>query len=258
MKFFDVFLPIGRTNLGFSQSPCDVGQAEAVMDRYDIDQALVYNVVSRDSDMEMGNTAIAEMLAKTPSGRLHMIWGFDPAYVITESPEIFLNRALANHVKAFVVNPNARKVRIDRSLRLAGLAALLEKRRIPLIIAPRQWEVQQDIIDWYLLSDFCQKYPALPVICHEWRARSNRPMFDALAETQNLTVAISGLWQTMIVEQIVTSFGASRLVFSSGLPTLDPGAFQGTINYANISEDQKLAIANGNITKMLQEADYEA
>lgn len=256
MGYFDVFFPIGRTNLGLSQSPCDVGQAIGIMDRYDIANALVYNVVSRDSDMEMGNAAMSRMLATAPDKRVNLIWGFDPAYVIEESPHEFLIRALKNHVKAIVVNPNARKIRIDRSRRLNELAALLEQRRIPLIIAPRQWEVMQDMTDWYVLSDFCKKFPALPVICHEWRARSNRPMFDALAETQNLMVAVSALWQTMIVEQVVKSFGAGRLVFSSGLPTLDPGAFQGTISYANIPDDAKEAIAAGNITRILSESDY--
>ena len=131
MNFFDVFLPIGRTNLGVPQSPCDIQQATETMDRYDIGRAMVYNVVSRDSDMEIGNVAMAEMLTQTPSERMHMIWGFDPAYVIEESPEDFLTRALANNVKAIVVNPNARKVRIDRSLRLNELASPAGKTENP-------------------------------------------------------------------------------------------------------------------------------
>lgn len=252
LTFFDACLPIGRTNNGVPESPIDEKEALALMDRFGVSEALVYHTVARDSDPELGNSALAEF--KSP--RLHKVWAFDPTYVIPESPKDFLKRALKNNIKAILFNPLMRAMRIDRSLRLLELAKLLEKRRIPLLAVYRQWDAGQDVIDWYQLADFCNMFPRLPVISWEYRSRANRPMFDALAQTKNLYVSLASIWQAQMIECITDAVGP-RLIFSLGLPLLDPASFIGPVTYAPISEKQKTAIASGNIQKILREANYE-
>jgi predicted TIM-barrel fold metal-dependent hydrolase len=252
MDFFDGCLPLGRTNNGVPESPIDEKEALTLMDRFGVSKALVYHTVARDSDPELGNAALTEL----KSDRLHKIWAFDPTYVIPESPKEFLKRALKNNVKAILINPLMRALRIDRSLRLLELAKLLEKRRIPLLAVYRQWDAGQDVIDWYQLADFCNMFPKLPVVSWEYRSRANRPMFDALAQTKNLYVSLASIWQAQMIETISDAFGP-RLIFSLGLPLLDPASFIGPVAYAPIPEKQKIAIASGNIQKILREANYE-
>jgi hypothetical protein len=252
MDFFDALLPIGRTNGACAESPADERQALELMDRMGVSEALVYHTAARDSDPELGNAALSDL----KSNRLHKIWAFDPAYVIPESPKVFLKRALKNNVKAVLINPLMRAVRIDRSLRLLELAKLLEKRRIPLLAVYRQWDAGQDVIDWYQLADFCNMFPKLPVISWEYRSRANRPMFDALAQTKNLYVSLASIWQAQMVETLCDAFGP-RLIFSLGLPLLDPASFIGPVTYAPIPDKQKIAIAGGTIQKILREANYE-
>ena len=253
MKIFDAFLTIGRTNQAISECPCTQSQVLELMDRYNVQEALVVHTVARDSDPESGNA----VLSKINSRRLHRVWAFDPAYVIEETPEMFLERALRNRAKAIMVNPLMRDIRLDRSKRLLALAKLLEQRRIPFLVIYRAYDSDEDVIDWYMLSDFCKKFPQLPVLAWQWRTRANRPMFDALAETKNLIVSLSSIWQAQMVEQICQTFGPHCLVFSLGLPSLDPGAFIPVLSYADISEKAKLAIADGNIRKILREARYD-
>ena len=252
MLFFDAFFPLGRSNSSIPDCPCTQTQALLVMHRWDIDRAFVFHTVSRDSDPEQGNRALEQL--SHPA--LIPVWAFDPAFVIPEIPELFLQRALASGVKAVLINPLMRRIDLGRSPRISQLALLLEQRRIPLLLAYWETDPEQDVIDWYHLIDFCRDHPHLPVLVWEWRTRSNRPMFDALAVTENLRVAISGLWQAQSIAQICRVFGSERLVFSSGLPHLDPGSFQTCVRYADIDDADKQRIAGGNLEELIEEANY--
>lgn len=253
MELFDAFFPLGRTNGGLSESPCTQAQALQLMDSYGVKESFVFHTVSRDSDPELGNTAISDIATNK---RLHRIWAFDSAYVIEETPEKFLERALLSKVKAILVNPLVRDIRLSRNQRIHALAEHLEKRHIPLLVTYRAWDKGEDIIDWYELADFCKMFPGLPVLAWEHRSRSNRPLFDALAEASNLRISISCIWQAQIVAQICKTFGAQSIVFSLGLPLLDPGAFIPVLSYADISKEAKNDLAGENIRRIIAEADY--
>lgn len=252
MLFFDAFFPIGRSNSSIPDCPRTQTQALSVMHRWDLYRALVYHTVSRDSDPEQGNRALEQLSHPT----MFPVWAFDPAFVIPETPENFLQRVLASGVKAVLVNPLMRRIDLCRSLRISQLALLLEQRRIPLLLTYWQTDPEQDVVDWYHLIDFCRDHPYLPVLVWEWRTRSNRPMFDALADAANLRVAISSLWQAQSIVQICSAFGSDRLVFSAGLPHLDPGSFQACVRYANIGEADKRRIAGGNVEELIEDANY--
>lgn len=253
MTFLDPLLTIGRTNGAMRSCPCTEEDLLRLMDRYDVREGMVMHTVSRDCDPELGNRAMASV----SSPRLHRTWGFDPSAAIPEEPREFLDRAISNGAKAILVNPCARAIRLNRAPRVRQLADAMQRRRIPLLVVHRQWDARQDLCDWYELADFCQSVPSLPVISWEWRARANRPMLDALAQTTNLAVSLSSIWQAQMVEAICTAFGPKRLVFSLGLPSLDPGSFQAVVRYAGISPEARELIAGGNVTNMLREADYE-
>jgi predicted TIM-barrel fold metal-dependent hydrolase len=252
MEFFDAFLSIGRCNDALPDSPCDESQALAMLDRFGVTDALVYSTAARDCVPDEGNASLANL----SNPRLHKVWVFDPAIVIPESPADFVKRALANHVKAIMVNPLMRNIRMDRSPRILELAKILEGRKIPLLVCYRQWDAGQDLIDWYQLADFCNKVPNLPVISWEWRSRANRPMMDALAETKNLLISLSSVWQAQMLETLCDAFGP-RLVFSLGLPNLDPAAMPGVVAYAPVNEKIKRAVAGETMKTLLKEANYE-
>ena len=98
MLFFDAFFPLGRSNSSIPDCPRTQTQALSVMHRWDLDRALVFHTVSRDSDPEQGNRALEQL--SDPA--LFPVWAFDPAFVIPEIPELFLQRALAAGVKAVI------------------------------------------------------------------------------------------------------------------------------------------------------------
>lgn len=256
MRFFDAFFPLGRSNAAVPDSPRHPDEALALMERYDLSGALVFHTVARDGDPQQGNGALAGMLAGARRPELLPAFAFDPTFVIEETAAQFLKSALGSGARAVLLNPLMRRVDLRRSPRVQELAALLEERRIPLLLAHWKTDPDQDLIEWYELSDFCREHPGLPVLAWEWRTRSNRPMFDALARAPNLAVSLSCLWQNQSVAQVCRAFGPERLVFSLGLPHLDPGSFQACVLYADISDEDKARIAAGNLERLLSEADY--
>lgn len=254
MKFFDACLGIGRTSGATDKTPKNEKESLDLMDDYDVVESLVYHYVSRDADPEMGNQAINQIASK----HLHKVWAIDPAYVIKEKPEDFVKRGLQAGVKAFLINPLMRNIKITRSHRLLDIAEILAERKIPLLTVYRAVDqADYDVIDWYELSDFCNKFENLPVIAQETRTRSNRPLFDALADVVNLKIVVSNIWQNQMIAQIAESFGDDRLLFSMGIPSVDPGSFQMPVIYAELSEKQKNNIAYNNIKNLIDEADYE-
>ena len=252
LEYFDAFLPVGRINRAASQSPREFRDALKIMDNYLVKEALVYSTVAMN-DPELNNLTVGAFDAP----HVHKIWAFDPAYVIKESPEQFLERALKNNARAIMANPLMRDWRVNRSVRFLELAGLLEKRKIPLLLVHRAWDSGQDVIDWDRMIDFCNRFPSLPVITWEWRSRANRPLFDALAQADNLKLSLSSIWQSQMVRQVCEVFGAKRLIFSLGLPFLNPGSFHGLVSYAAIPDADKQTIASGNIRALLNEANYD-
>lgn len=252
LQFVDPFLPIGRTNFGFPKSPRTAEEALQIMDTYDVDRAFIYHTVSRDSAPEEGNGAIEQI----ENERFFRCWGFDPSFVIEESEEEYVTRALSKKAKAVLINPLMRNIALTKSPKILGISSLLQERRIPLFLLFWKTNPEDDVVPWYDVADFCNKFPRLPVYVWEWRSRSNRPLFDALALAENLRIPISSLWQAQMLDSIVQTFGDSRLVFSLGLPGLDPGSFQQCVRYADIPDESKRAIASGNILGAMEKADY--
>ena len=252
MEFFDAFVSLGRTNAALPNCPTTEAEALALMDRYDVAEGLVYHTSARDFEPEQGNLALETL----SSPRLHKVWCMETAAIATTPVATYLETALRHGAKAIMANPLLYGRGFTAARRLREMAGLLQRRRIPLLLAYRAVSQGENLIDWHELALLCQDFPDLPVIPWELRCRVNRPLFDALAAAPNLVVPMSCLWQHGMVAAITEAFGPGRLVFSMGLPHLDLGAFQAPLLYALIDDGAKQAIAAGTMRKLLKEADY--
>jgi hypothetical protein len=257
VKYFDAFLSLGRTNRAIPQCPVTESDALRMMDRYDVEEALVYHAVARDSDADQGNAAVGAV----GSARLHRVFAFDPSIARRRAPESFVAESLASGARAFLLNPVATRIRLTKSPRVAALARHLESRKLPLLLVnyfpPNAYAqfASDDDADWYEIAEFCGMFPRLPVLVWEQRTRSNRPMMDALALAPNLHVSISCVWQAGMAALISRLFGPERLVFSMGLPGLDPSSFQAVVAYAEVEQATRELIASGTLRRLLEEAD---
>jgi len=254
LTYIDALLPLGRTNRSLPDAPRDEAEALALMDRLDVAEALVVHTRARDGDFASGNAPLDGLT----SPRLHRIFAFEPAAIERQSVDAFLQDALRRQARAILVNPAARGVRVSRSPRVGELAARLEARRIPLVLAYAACNLGEDMADWYDMADLCQAYPRLPVLAWQFRTRANRPLFDAMAAAGNLIPILSTLWQAQSLEAIHDRFGAGRVVFSLGLPHLHAASFPMVVRYAAIPPAAQEAVAAGTVRALLKEADYAA
>ncbi|NLV84326.1 MAG: hypothetical protein GXY60_07165 [Spirochaetales bacterium] len=251
LKFFDALMPIGKTNKAFPTTPGTKDEVLAVMKRYDIEKAMVFHTVARDADPDDGNLA----LLSCKDDRLFHMWALETAYIADEPVEEFFKRAVRNGVKALYVNPCMIRLHLEKNYRTLALASMMEAVRMPLYLLYWTQDAVDNVIDWYTLADFCNMFPKLPIIAWEWRARGNRALFDALAGAPNLRVILTQLWQAQSLEAICDAFGSHRVLFSCGLPHLDPGSFQACVSYADLPQSDKEAVAYGNIEKLLANID---
>jgi len=196
LKFFDALMPMGKTNKAYPSTPGTESEVLAVMERYDIDKAMVFHTVARDADPDDGNLA----LLSCKDERLSTMWALETAYIAEESVEDFFRRAVAHGVKALYVNPCMIRLHIEKNPRILALAKLMEVARMPLYLLYWTQDAVDNVIDWYTLADFCNMFPSLPIIAWEWRARGNRALFDGMAAADNLHVILTQLWQAQSLE----------------------------------------------------------
>jgi len=105
--------------------------------------------------------------------------------------------------------------------------------------------------DWAGLIAVCRAFPRLPVITTEYRIRSNRMLFRALALCENLRVCTSAIWLYKNIDHVVAEFGAGRLIFGTNTPGFDPAIPVAMLRFAEIPDHAKAAIGSGNLEALL-------
>ena len=143
----------------------------------------------------------------------------------------------------------------DWSLR--PLLEMLEKARVPLFVDPTPSLPGggRDLIDWDALVRLCRDHPDLPVIATEARMYwMTRRSLTALGAAPNLHLELSPFWLYRGIEFVCREFGADRLLFGTRLPIREAGGTVAQLQYAEISETDKLAIAGDNLRRLLASA----
>jgi len=120
----------------------------------------------------------------------------------------------------------------------------LEAERIPLLVDLEQ-------TDWEEVAAVCGAFPALALILLRAGYRVDRQVYPLLEAHPNLHLEISYYQSHRAVEEVVSRFGAGRLMFGTGYPFFAPAAAVAAVNYAQISPGEKALIASGNLEALL-------
>jgi hypothetical protein len=107
-------------------------------------------------------------------------------------------------------------------------------------------------MDWDALMRVCRDFPALPVIATEPRNMCHqRSAYAALDAAPNLRLDLAPLWRAGMIEYVCERWGAERLLFSAGLPARVPAATKMQLDWSEISEEDLVKIAGGNLRGLL-------
>lgn len=249
MKFFDC-----NTFIGLPASPpaaagpvgpgVSAEELLAAMDRAGIERALVRHIAQYDQDPITGNELLAEAIA--PHERLVGCWALLPP----QTGELgnldgWFAAAAAARIRAFCAFPQVNRYLLRDEV-VGDVLERLIAARMPLILSiagDQNWETAYDIL---------VARPDLTVIISELRVWGADRFFRPLIERYpNVYVEISGHNLDGGIEAFVNDYGAARLLYGSGFPRSYHGGMMLALACAEISDEDKQAIAAGNIERLL-------
>jgi len=212
-----------------------------------IARAVVSHYAARQAHPEIGNPATLGFVGE----RLVPAWSFVPSVGHRSDAPRFLGAALTSGVRILRFYPG--EFFVPFSVEAIGdFCEAMQEHRMPLLVDfSTTTSYGQFQTDWLALIAVCRAFCDLPVITTEYRIRSNRMLFRALALCPNLRVCTSAIWLYRNLDHIVAEFGAGRLVFGTNLPAFDPAIPVAMLRFAEIPDEAKAAIASGNLQALL-------
>ncbi len=251
MSFFDVNAMIGpcfAPRLGRYPLP------EALiddMDLYGIEEALVYHGLAYEYHAMTGNRELAALVAGRP--RLRMAWcvglhqdgQYPPPRDLVD--ELIDSGAVAAR---FFWGGLLAETSFPDAPAHASLWDQMQRRLVPAIIS---FDAEATVRGSHVaqLSGLLGDFPDLPVILSFARmARDRAILYDRLERHPNLHVETTGLMANGMIEDMVTRFGAGRLLFGTNFPWYKGGQTRVALAYTAINDADKALIAGGNLRRL--------
>jgi len=214
----------------------------AEMDRLGIKQALVSHTLAQHFDPPEGNRILVEELAGHE--RLLPCWTLLPPSCGEMGTVQELVQDLArSSVRAVRLYPRIHSYSLD-TWQCGDLLTALSERRYVLLIDMEQ-------TDWSEVARLCEAYLDLSVVITALGYRHLRFLFGLWAHYSNLYCDLSNFSTYLGVEETLQRFNSERLLFGTGLPTLDGGGPIARLFYTRAPESDLEAIAHGNLERLL-------
>ena len=232
--YFDSFAILGKRG---KIHPSELWEKEgllAVMDRCGIAAALVVHGLAATYDPQLGNRLLLEETADTD--RLLPCWVVLPPFVGDfPEPADLVEQMREYNVRAAKVYPANYHFSLSET-NVGELFGALEDAGFPLLV-----ELPQT--DLLAIQRLCGRFPRLPILLQKAHWRDLRELLPIFLRCQNLYLEFSSLQNHRILEYLVNRAGSDRLLFGSELPVKSPGAARALVDYAEIPDAAKDAVA---------------
>jgi hypothetical protein len=245
LDLFDANCILGRIIAPQPGFPLSVEDLLAVMDDFQIAEALVYHALSKEHHPAVGNRILMDQIASCD--RLHAVWVVMPSHTGEFPPEEQLvDQMLARGVRAARVFPHPDRHNFPLARWAAGrLLEALQRKRLPLF-------VDQEEIGWDSVYELCREYPELPLVLSNVGYRCDRFLYPLWEQFPNLYVELSNYCGHGGIEALTERFGSERFLFGTRLPYFTPGSAIGMLSYADIGPADRRLIAGGNLRNLLK------
>ncbi|MBQ8004651.1 MAG: amidohydrolase family protein, partial [Oscillospiraceae bacterium] len=131
------------------------------------------------------------------------------------------------------------------------LFTALEEHQIPLLLP-----LSRVGGDFNAVHNIMKEHKELRVILTGVGYTTMRDVYPLLAMFPNLYISTSVYRGFEGIEDTVERFGANRLVFGSGMPSVSGASSVALLTYARISDEDKALIGSGNIKRLLSEVTF--
>lgn len=241
-EFFDCNVQIGRFGNPQPEHPLTASEIEKKLTPLGIKRALAFHALAKELHPNEGNEAV---LTETSGSFLVPCWVAMPHHTgEMPKPEEFINRMKANNVRAVRLFPSIHQYSLSEWCAGEMLAAF-EEYRVPVFVESAQTSYEH-------IAAALKSFPDLHLIIVQPSYRCDRYLYPLLEKYRYLAVETSNYVVTGGIEAICKRFGASRLVFGSGLPFFEPGAPVAMVTLADISDEDKRMIASKNLERLLR------
>jgi uncharacterized protein len=244
ITYFDCDASVGVEYAGVYRQCLTVHELVAEMDWHGVDQALVYHTLMRNQSPVIGNAVLAQEIAGQP--RLVGTWAILPPQTgeLTPAPEFFHAMAEAN-VRALWAWPTDHRYMLDR-VTFGGFLDEVAERRIPLFI-PGDWDLAYRVL---------AQYPRLTLVVTAHGPWGNDRYFRPLMEQYpSFHIDISRYELDCGLRDLVSKYGAGRLLYGSAFPQAPMGGPRLMVAQAEIDEASRRDIAGGNLRRLLREVE---
>ena len=251
MEFFDANVTIGRPrNAQLFEPVPDADQLCARMHQAGIAKALVSHWGQSDGSPLSTNALVDEAVSASRS--LFGCWAVLPPLTDPLVDGDFFNSMQAAGAVAVCMLPTSHRYVLAPVVWGSFLDELCARR------VPVMFDMSSEV-GWADLYSFLREVSSLTCVLRNigtWSMdRYTYPLLDAYAnvylETSMLSIEDGG------VEGVVQRFGAERLLFGTGFPVRYAEASMLQLIHADITGDQRRAIASGNLERLVAGAAYE-
>ena len=245
LEFFDCNCEFGpyRTKVYRYAETADALLEE--MNFCNINRALVFHTAQRFDSAPNGNQRVLEEIAG--HSRLLPTWTLLPSHT-GEMPagEALVAEMREQGVKALRLFHNEHRYFMD-AMTWRDQLPVYEERRIPLFIRAR--------LDYFL--ELLKNFPNLTIVAGTQGFNPmDRYAWPMIAEFPNLFYETSSYLCDGVLEEFCDRYTADRLIFGSGYPENMKGTAMFRLVRADLSDEQKSAIASKNLDRLLSQADF--
>jgi hypothetical protein len=209
-----------------------------------IERALVFHTSMRFDGPDVGNRKVLEGI--DGHGELVATWTLLPGHTREmKSGEDFVATMGDAGIKAVWLFPNDHRYLLDDTT-WRDQISIFSERKIPLFI--------KAAID--SISEFLKAFPELTVVTgtHGFNPL-DRYAWPVVERFPNLHIETSCYLTDGAIEEFCQRYGSHRLLFGSGYPANSRGASVLRLLQADLSPEDREAVAAGNLVRLLEEAD---
>lgn len=254
LRLFDSCLTLGRGVLKGCPEWVTADNVLALLDRYEIAEALVHDVHARVTyPRQDGNRRLLDMLTEIGSDRLHPCWVIEPP----KQPGTAAAEALVTEM----LDAGVRAARLPMKFvpplpwLWDDLCAALEAHRVPCFLDFGKETTWGDMstTDVDAVRDIALAHPDLPlVLSFVFGGLGVHPaVVPMIKRVPNVCIDIQGILEFW--REVARDAGPERVLFSTGAPFSDPGLYVSNVQYArHLDEDAKRLIYGDNLRHLLE------
>ena len=243
MKLWDARVTMGRDKSLPPFQFADIAAVRRMLDKYRIERALLTCRESFCLDIRYGNDLTFS--AAEEDERLIPC----PTVVPNSRDEVgdedeYVRGLVGDGARCVGLFPATHGIALDQRV-IGPLFDALRRRRTPVVIHGRE-------ADWMALADLAAAWPEIPIIVISPSYR-HRNLFPVLRCTPNLHVTINAPFALNHgIEEFVGRGLTRQILFASDFPVAEPGAAISYLSYAEIPEEDRQAIAQGNLRRLVE------